>query len=630
MKVKFNLPSKRYKSKFSFDNNTSFGVGNVQPLFCKYVVPKSKISINFGQLTRLSPLVVPTFALLRQQNKFVYVNINKVFPAFDAFMSQTPVSGTFKTYTPKSHPCTTNHDLFCALVSHYAWVNTSIPKQAILENNLYFKFANGNAMIKQPTSSHIANRSDLSKIKTDFIISYDDKSVSPNILYTSYIKLTQDGRYWYALLRGLGYSLDYDDYSPVSILPLWSFYKAYYDVYYPKRFNSWHNSNAYKDINAFYNGKFDNYVYNDMEVDYFSNPSLMLSALFGQSNFIFPFFGVLDNDIFNACLPSPLINNINSDNTLGIEGDVSPRYRDSSLPAITLASRSISADSIPLLNRLWSYVSKSSVVGQSVKDWFKVHFGVSPSEDMFDSSVLIADKDNFIKINQVVSNAQTDGAQLGDLAGLAFSRSNDKVDFECPQFGYVMCLSCIIPISRISGGSQPESYNVTLFQQPFPDFDGLGYEVINNSSLYDHNYRGSYLMNDTSFKNGFGFVPRYSSFKTYNNIRSGGFALPSISDSYLPYCEDSVLDSTTFDQGRPSSDGMQVFWPWRYPGMFESYNRIFYNQHSLDNLIEQDYVDDNFMCQTSFVVSYSSYLKPLSDSYSIESLGNQVLSVKRQ
>ena len=91
MKVKFNLPSKRYNSKLSFDNNTSFGVGNVQPLFCKYVVPKSKISIDFGQLTRLSPLVVPTFARLRQQNKFVYVNINKVFPAFDAFMSQTAV-----------------------------------------------------------------------------------------------------------------------------------------------------------------------------------------------------------------------------------------------------------------------------------------------------------------------------------------------------------------------------------------------------------------------------------------------------------------------------------------------------------------------------------------------------------
>ena len=628
MKVKFNLPSKRFNSKFSFDNNTSFGVGNVQPLFCKYVFPKSKFSIDFGQLTRLSPLVVPTFARLRQQNKFVYVNINQVFPAFDAFFSQTPVYGTNRNYTPKSFPCTTNHDLFCALVSHYAWVNTSEPNVSTLESNFYFKFANGNITVTQHTSSHVVKRSDLSKIKTDFVISYNDKSVTPNTLHTSYIKLTQDGRYWYSLLRGLGYSVDYDDYSPISILPLWAFYKAYYDVFYPKRFNAWHNSNAYIAINGFYNGKFENYVYQDLEVDYFQNPSNLLVPLFGQDNFIFSFFGVLDNDIFNACLPQPLINNINRDQSISSSGGFINVTDSTGVPNANMGN--MIPDTLSIVNKLWSYVTKSSVVGQSVKDWFKVHFGVSPSEDMFDSSVLIADKDNFININQVVSNAHTDGAQLGDLAGQAFSQSSDKVEFECPKFGFVMCLSCIIPISRISGGSQPESYNVTLFQQPIPDFDGLGYEVINNSSLYDHNYRGNYLASDSLFKQGFGFVPRYSSFKIYNNIRSGGFALPSISDSYLSYCEDSVLDSTTFDKGRPTSSGMQVFWPWRYPGMFESYNRIFYNQHSFDQLIEQDYVDDNFLCQTAFDVSYSSYLKPLSDSYSIESLGNQVLSVKRQ
>ena len=60
MKVKFNLPSKRYTNNFSFDNNTTLGIGNVQPLFCKSLVAGSKVSIGFSQLTRLSPLVVPT------------------------------------------------------------------------------------------------------------------------------------------------------------------------------------------------------------------------------------------------------------------------------------------------------------------------------------------------------------------------------------------------------------------------------------------------------------------------------------------------------------------------------------------------------------------------------------------
>ena len=60
MKVKFNLPIQRYNSKITFDNNTTLGVGNLQPLFCKFVVPKSKFNCNLAQLTRLSPLVVPS------------------------------------------------------------------------------------------------------------------------------------------------------------------------------------------------------------------------------------------------------------------------------------------------------------------------------------------------------------------------------------------------------------------------------------------------------------------------------------------------------------------------------------------------------------------------------------------
>ena len=126
MKVKFNLPSKRFNSRLDFDNNTTFGFGNLQPLFSKFVLPKIKFSCNINQLTRLSPLVVPTFARLKQVNDFVYVNINKVFPAFDAFLSQTPVNGSDKLYTPNSVPVTTNQYLFNCLLP-YSYCNSAKP-----------------------------------------------------------------------------------------------------------------------------------------------------------------------------------------------------------------------------------------------------------------------------------------------------------------------------------------------------------------------------------------------------------------------------------------------------------------------------------------------------------------------
>ena len=43
------------------------------------------------------------------------------------------------------------------------------------------------------------------------------------------------------------------------------------------------------------------------------------------------------------------------------------------------------------------------------------------------------------------------------------------------------------------------------------------------------------------------WLPRLSSYKFLNNFRSGGFAIPSVMDSYLSYCEDTVLDNRVTD-----------------------------------------------------------------------------------
>ena len=195
-----------------------------------------------------------------------------------------------------------------------------------------------------------------------------------------------------------------------------------------------------------------------------------------------------------------------------------------------------------------------------------------------------------------------------------------------------MCLSGIVPQSRVSGGTQPELYKTHFFDMPFPDFDGLGYEVLNQSSFIDNSVNGDTPSVPAQMYNkGFGYVPQLTAFKTLNNFRSGCFALPSLIDTYLPYCEDSVIDFNSGDASDlPSPTNLKLFFPWRYVGNFISYNRIFYNQFTWDSNIEQTYIDDNFMCQTSFVFDISSYLKPISDSYSIESLGKQIVSVKRQ
>ena len=275
MKVKFNLPVQRYNSKISFDNNTTLGVGNLQPLFCKFVLPKSKFSCNLAQLTRLSPLVVPTFARLKQVNDFIFVPMSQIFPAFDAFLSSTPVNGTVKSYTPFSVPCTSNRSLFGELLTHFAWVNSfKAVDYTDIKNTFGFDdYQGGTQSIK--TNSKVLTADKLKSVKVDF--SFPDPQ---NPGYTVVAKLTQDGRFWYTVLRGLGYTCDFSDDRPVSALPLLAFAKAYYDIYYPKRYNSWHSSNYYYTINAFYNGNFVDWIYNNHH--YMGVNGSLLKSLFGN------------------------------------------------------------------------------------------------------------------------------------------------------------------------------------------------------------------------------------------------------------------------------------------------------------------------------------------------------------
>lgn len=625
MKVKFNLPVSRYRNKISFDNNTSFGCGNLQPLFSKFVVPKSKIKIDFGQLTRLAPLVVPSFARLKQLNDFVFVPIAQVMPSFDAFLSQSLINGTVTNYVPNSVPCTTNQALFHDLIGFFSVLYRKPNSGSVIHPVTYeLNDYRGKVQYANVATSTIT---DISKVAWDFVLPSDNGA-------SDYAKLNQDGRYWFSVLLGLGYSLDPNDDKPVSLLPLWAFVKAYYDLYYNKRYNPWHASHAYEAINNFYNGSFVKKVFSGKTYDMATG--YLMPRLFDSSHNFFC-FAPLDNSPLNVASSTPFNVSFGNSAPQPPSGSISSSLADGPILEGPDSNSVETAVGIGILQKFWDFISRSSVVGQDVKNWFKVHFGVNPTEDMFDHAVLFAQKPNMVNVNVVVASADGNSgdssSRLGDLAGSAFASDQGSVSFDVPTFGFIFCISGLIPLSRVSGGTQPELYNTTLFDMPFPDFDGLGYETINNSSLSvsgdGQNFTGVGKQIPTG---GFGFLPRLSSYKFCNNFRSGGFAIPSIRDSYLSYCEDTIIDNRFNDLSPAATpSNLKLNYPWRYDlSNFLSYNRIFYNQAVTDTNTKLVFVDDNFMSQSTFDITVSSYLKPLSDSYSIEELGKQLISSKVQ
>lgn len=262
MKVKFNSPSKRYTNNFSFDNNTTLGIGNVQPLFCKSLVAGSKVSIGYSQLTRLSPLVVPTFARLKQRNDFCFVPMAMCMPSYDALLSNTVISGSNRKYIPRSLPCITNQALFCSLLEHYSEVgvfdSTAVKWQVKTAINFTLKptYYTATKALGPTFPLTALTESELPRDGFDFMLNSSTTFLTLAVNQLMYIRLSQTGRFWYTVLRGLGYSCDPEDTKPVSILPLWSFVRAYYDLYYPKRYNPWHASTYYYAINRHYNAYF--------------------------------------------------------------------------------------------------------------------------------------------------------------------------------------------------------------------------------------------------------------------------------------------------------------------------------------------------------------------------------------
>jgi hypothetical protein len=681
MKVKINSLRKNYRHRLTFDNNTTFGIGNVQPLFCKFLPAHSKVNLSLDQLVRLAPMVVPSFARLKVDNKVNFVPVSQVFPAYDALLSSTPINGS-KSYTPNQVPCISNVDLVASLLANYStyacfdkdFNRITAPKPAVapepqqpdlrvlylsesaLASLLFSLFESdyqtaGYSYHGSVSQVRCIDDSDTSITpeNSDYIIQIKKNSSSP-IVYGCF-RLTQHGRYWYSVLRGLGYSLDATDRTPLSVLPYLAFAKAYFDVYQPKRFLSWHSTVYYKAIIS------DYYNYTtkrgeDSSVMIHSFPYQLLTDYGGV--FKFPFFSTLSEDFVSACQMNPINNQPENGNTTdsipelnqgAVSGNVHiPAYdlNTSSLPTVTAGVQGISADRIPLLARLYNFVEKSSVVGQSVKDWFRVHLGSQVNDDMFDASSFVKAFDNTLNINTVVSTAQTSNGDIGDnlgsLAGQGYGQTSSKCDFDTrDKFGFLICLSSVLPVSRLSTGNQYDLCATTLYQQPLPEFDGIGYELEPRSSFFENTdvvdkNASTVPINGRSF----GYMPRLSNLKAMKNVRSGGFALRSVRDSYLPYCLDTIpyFGTVRFNNANyyATPDDANTSWryPWANAAKFVSFNRLFYNvDKPIDTSIE-DIVDDNFMSQSSFTIDITTYLKPISDTFVLEDLKNDLIEVNKE
>lgn len=95
------LPRSRFNK--SFDLNTTADWGSLQPSICQMMYPNTKNVVQTETLTRLAPMLAPTFGRINYKEYHQFVDIEDIYPPFTALMSQTRYNGDI-AYVPQCVP----------------------------------------------------------------------------------------------------------------------------------------------------------------------------------------------------------------------------------------------------------------------------------------------------------------------------------------------------------------------------------------------------------------------------------------------------------------------------------------------------------------------------------------------
>lgn len=678
MKVKiFDSNNKKYKHKYEFVNNTTADFRYVQPLFCRTMMAKARISGTVSQFVRLAPLVYPTFGKLQLKNKAAFTPIEQVFPPFAAFMSQEPYKFQNKSILVKTIPFTTNSFLCRVLIDEFVDV-------------IGLSFTDSFDTFSNPTAEQLTSL----RTKYDFYDIYNDP-VGGNLQIHCY-RLNERGCQLRKIFIGLGYNPSLDDDTKVSFLPLLAFAKSYFDTFVPYRTIDWQDTAAFDLINSFNIHPFveigSRKTLEDSDFDLFDENGLRLTDT-GVDYFtiLAEFFKQLsstmsthDNDWLGLHTTSVLGNSfsgprspsgfyptdsrnevltdtndsvVHSEQQNGYTENTNitrpsgetPEYEgEMKVSKVPYLSGMFNAFQLRLLQRMTNYVSKDSIIGRRIDTWMRSHLDSATYNNLYNRVIDMGVSSTDINVMDVDATADTltesnagvfSGEFLGSYAGKGVGSGKLTFNYKSETYGFFIVLTWLDVNNNYYQGTDPQLFMLTNTQVPTSEFDALGYEATprsavwtdNNISIRNDRYirqKGFGISVPINDNFGFGFVPRYSGFKTCKDIVNGDFSRNPLRNDLPAFFLNKMLIRrylTTDPKNYVESVDLPVasdLWRYNFPlNWMGNYNRIFYNSGHLfwnDGTEPADpsaKIDDNVLIHNVVDLTEVNSLKPLTESY---------------
>lgn len=409
---------------------------------------------------------------------------------------------------------------------------------------------------------------------------------------------------------------------------LFGFYKSWFDLMRPVRDIQFTNTYCYKCLKiaeASNNYNFSNNVNFD---------SFLLDLAFDTYYYTQP-------DYFSMAIPSV------GDTSLTTAQNLPKLDPSSSSTVLQFANSSLGHElsgTLQSLNsslvvqgmlKLLRFTSKNNIIGRSIREYAKVHFGIDDLQQQNHEVTRIGATRVDIAFDEVMSNAETSEASLGEYAGKGIGfKESEKFDFTAKDFGYIFCLTVLVPESGYYQGYLAENTHLDKYQFFMPEFDALGYQVLQTGEIKSDFEVSSPLCDPQVYSGntGFGFVPRYSEYKVSRNIINGDLTLRSSRNGLEGYYLDKRFPS--FKESHNSSGALVISPPDFMPSSASlgfrkidptdnvgNYNRIF----------NYTYVDaDHFIIQKVFNIEVSAPWKSLSNSFDTIQEGENVIERNHQ
>lgn len=289
--------------------------------------------------------------------------------------------------------------------------------------------------------------------------------------------------------------------------------------------------------------------------------------------------------------------------------------------------------------QMLKWANKNTVIGRSVRQYLKVHFGVDDTNAIDDGGVYrIGSSRTNIQISDVMSTAESEQGYLGEYGGKGIGFGDSETfDFTADKFGVWITITCVVPESGYYQGYLKENRHLNRYQFFNPEFDALGYQVLERGEVMDdYNCDGTNWNPHTEYSRtkAFGLVPRYSEYKVGRNIVNGDLSLIGLYNSMSPYTLDRRIAGGALSTGFKDSDGSRqqyVMKPAFVPTVvYDAFRRIDPTDHlgQYNRIFNYGGNDlDHFIIHNVFDVVVHAPMKSLTNSFDTVDEGERTIDV---